>query len=213
MAISYNTSIVTAGLVCYLDAANPKSYSGSGTTWADLSGTGNNGTLTNGPTFSSVNGGVIVLDGVNDYIDIPLNMTNQSYTIMGAARYVVVGGRTFSARNNNWLMGHWAGTTQNYYSEGWVTGAGSGGLDTSWRVYAATGNYASDSWALYVNGDLNAGPNTNGTNGPNGFAIGSYAAGSEFSNSHISNLLVYNRVLSAAEIAQNFNALRGRYGL
>lgn len=212
MGISYNSSIVTSGLILCLDAANPKSYPGSGTTWFDLTGN-TNGTLTNGATYNSANGGVIALDGVNDYIDVPLNMTNQNYTIMGAARYVVVGGRTFSGKLNNWLMGHWSASTQNYYAEGWVSTAGAGTADTNWRFYAATGNYSGDSWALYVNGELNVGPNSGGANGPNGFAIGSYAAVSEFSNSHISNLLVYNRVLTATEIFQNYAAMRGRFGL
>ena len=213
MAINYNPKIITDGLVLCLDAANPKSYGGSGTTWTDLSGRGNNGTLVNGPTYSSANGGVIALDGVNDYIDVPINLTNTNYTIMGAARYVVVGGRTFSAKNNNWLMGHWSVSTQNHYAEGWVSGVQSGPGDTNWRIYAATGNYSGDSWAMYVNGVLNAGPNTGGSNGPNGFAIGSVSGTGEFSNSHISNLLVYNRVLTAAEIQQNFNALRSRFSI
>lgn len=63
--------IVRDGLVLYLDAANTKSYPGSGTTWNDLSGNGNNGTLVNGPTFDSGNNGSIVFDGVNDYISVP----------------------------------------------------------------------------------------------------------------------------------------------
>jgi hypothetical protein len=215
----YNTragglhQLVTDGLVLALDAANTVSYPGSGTTWYNLIPGGVNGTLTNGPTFNSANGGVIALDGVNDYIDVPINLTNTNYTIMGAARYVVVGGRTFSAKNNNWLMGHWNGSTENYYAEGWVSSVGAGTGDTNWRIYAATGNYSGDSWAFYVNGQLETGPNSNGVNGPNGFAIGSYQGSSEFSNSHISNLLVYNRVLTATEISQNFNALRSRFGL
>ena len=86
------------GLVLALDAGNIKSYPGSGTTWYNLIPGGVNGTLTNGPTYSSANGGVIVLDGVNNYIDVPINLTNTNYTIMGTARYVVVGGRTFSAK-------------------------------------------------------------------------------------------------------------------
>ena len=61
-------NIVTNGLVFYLDAANKLSYPGSGTAWVDLSGNGNNGTLTNGPTFSSNNAGSIVFDGVDDYV-------------------------------------------------------------------------------------------------------------------------------------------------
>ena len=70
MGISYNPKIVTNGLVLCLDAANAKSYPGSGTAWTDLSGLGNTGTLTNGPTYSSANNGSIVLDGINDYTSI-----------------------------------------------------------------------------------------------------------------------------------------------
>ena len=60
--------ISTQGLVLHLDSANKNSYPGSGTTWTDLSGKGYNGTLTNGPTFSTDNKGVIVFDGSNDYV-------------------------------------------------------------------------------------------------------------------------------------------------
>ena len=69
--------IITDGLVIALDAANTKSYPGSGTTWSDLSGNSNNGTLTNGPTFNSGNGGSIVFDGTNDYINTTIiNVSN-----------------------------------------------------------------------------------------------------------------------------------------
>lgn len=62
--------IVTDGLVLHLDAGIPESYPRSGTTWFDLSGNDNNGTLTNGPTYNGVNGGVINFDGVNDHINL-----------------------------------------------------------------------------------------------------------------------------------------------
>ena len=62
--------IVTSGLVMHLDAGNASSYPGSGTAWTDLSGNGNNGTLTNGPTYSSADGGQIVFDGTNDFTAI-----------------------------------------------------------------------------------------------------------------------------------------------
>jgi hypothetical protein len=68
-------SIVRDGLIFYLDAANTKSYPGTGTTWFDNSGYGTNGTLVNGPTFSSANGGIIVLDGVNDRVSNTVNLT------------------------------------------------------------------------------------------------------------------------------------------
>lgn len=73
MSNQYGPRIVTDGLVLCLDAGNNKSYPGSGTAWTDLSGNSNNGTLTNGPTYSSNNKGVIVLDGSNDYISIQKN--------------------------------------------------------------------------------------------------------------------------------------------
>ena len=67
MAILYNPGIITNRLVMCLDAANIKSYPGTGTAWSDLSGNGNTGTLTNGPVYNSGNGGYISFDGSNDY--------------------------------------------------------------------------------------------------------------------------------------------------
>ena len=68
MAIGIGSDNVESGLVLAIDFANPKSYPGSGTTVYDLSGNGYNGTLTNGPTFSTEYGGALVFDGSNDYI-------------------------------------------------------------------------------------------------------------------------------------------------
>ena len=68
MGLSHSPKIVTNGLVLCLDAGNTKSYPGSGTAWNNLSSTSNNGTLTNGPTYDSTNGGSLIFDGTNDYI-------------------------------------------------------------------------------------------------------------------------------------------------
>ena len=70
MAFNYSPKIVTDGLVLYMDAANSKSYVSGSTTWNDISRSGNNGTLINGPTFNSSNGGSIVFDGTNDYVNL-----------------------------------------------------------------------------------------------------------------------------------------------
>ncbi len=70
MTYFHSPRIPTDGLVLALDAANTKSYTGSGTTWSDLSGNGNNGTLTNGPTFDSDNGGSLDFNGVGDYAKV-----------------------------------------------------------------------------------------------------------------------------------------------
>ena len=77
------------GLVLHLDAANNKSYPGSGTTWTDLSGNDNNGTLTNGPTFNASNMGSIALDGTNDYIyrSSLSNFNSSTYTVLLWAKF------------------------------------------------------------------------------------------------------------------------------
>ena len=69
MSLYHSPQISLNGLVLCLDAANPKSYPGSGTTWTDLSGNGNNGTLVNGVGYSSDNLGSLVFDGANDYVN------------------------------------------------------------------------------------------------------------------------------------------------
>ena len=78
--MNYGPKTVTNGLVFCVDAADKNSYSGTGTTWNDISGNGNNGTLTNGPTFNGSNLGNIVFDGTDDYtstnLDLSWNNTN-----------------------------------------------------------------------------------------------------------------------------------------
>ena len=212
MATRYSPAIVTSGLVLCLDAANPKSYSGTGTTWTDLSGNGYNGTLVNSPTFSQ---GVFTFNGSTNYINVSgVNFATGTSTIMGAARYTgATRGRIINGLNNNWLMGHWANTTQNYYAEGWVSAVSSGTNDTNWRIMTATSNTTSPSYSLYVNGTLSV-SNTNGTAGPNGLCIGAYAGGvGEFSTGQCGFVLAYNRILTAAEILQNYNATKSRFGL
>jgi hypothetical protein len=82
MAVNTRNSIVTNGLVLYLDAANRISYVSGSTAWNDMSGFSNNGTLVNGPTFNTGDGGSIVFDGVNDYITLGTqNLISTDFTI------------------------------------------------------------------------------------------------------------------------------------
>jgi len=217
---AWQTPIVTSGLIMYLDPGNKDSYSSFGTNVRDLTGSGNNGFLVNSPSYSASYGGVLEFNGSTNYMYVPtINLSSGASTIMGAARYTGTGttGRIINGEYNNWLLGNWGSSTQNYYAEGWVSAVGAGGNDSTWRIYAGTGNTATDSWAMYVNGALNAGPNANGSQGPNGLAFGVYGAGgafnSEWSASQVGFVLAYNRVLSAAEIQQNYNAFRARYSL
>jgi len=208
------SAIVTNGMVMFLDAGNKNSYVGYGTNVKDLSGKGNSGIFTT-PIWSNSNGGIFQFNTTN-YIRVnTLILTSGTSTIMGAARYNSGSSRAriISAITNNWLLGHWNGNTENFYSTGWVTAVGVGIGDTVWRIYAGTMNTAGASYALYVNGILTAGPNNAGTQGPNGLCIGTSIGFPEPSNGELGFVMAYNRVLSPAEIIQNYRAMKGRYGL
>ena len=211
--------IVTNGLVMCLDAGFTPSYPGVGTTIYDISGNGNHGTLYNGVGYSTNSGGVLTFDGSDDLVTTSgPNLISTNYTVMGAARYTgspkgrIING-AYSINGNNWLMGHWNNSTENYYAEGWVSPVQAGISDTSWRIYSVNGDIVGDSYALYVNNILSAGPNNSGNSGPNRFNIGGLGVGSESSQGEFSFLLAYNRILTTAEMTQNYNAYKSRFGL
>jgi hypothetical protein len=216
LGLAHSPSIVMNGLVLALDAGNTKSYPGSGTTWTDLSGNGYNMTLTGSPTFSSSNGGVLQFNGSTQYGTLSsLNYSTNTFTIIAASRYSgATRNRVISSVSNNWLMGHWSGTTENYYAEGWVSSVNAGANDNNWRIYAATENYSSDLRSLYINGAANITNSTAGSAGFNGLSVGRWGVGpSEYSTCEVSFIYVYNRILTISEISQNYNALRGRFGI
>jgi hypothetical protein len=213
MSYSNGPQILTNGLVMYLDAANKKSYPGSGTTWYDLCGN-YNGTLVSSPTFTSDFSGVVNTTGAGARVQASgINLSSGTYTIIGSARYNgSTKGRIISATGNNWLLGHWSNSVANHYAEGWVTSVGAGGSDQTWRIYAATGNSSTDNWKFYINGILNA-DNNGGSQGPNGIQIGGVFGTSEHSDGQCGFVIAYNRVLNNLEILENYNALKSRYGL
>jgi hypothetical protein len=133
---------------------------------------------------------------------------------MGAARYTGTSphGRMINSVNNNWLLGHWNSSTENYYAEGTVYGISAGPDDTNWRIYTGTGDISGDSWGFYVNNSLIV-QNNAGVQGPNGINIGRQGFGGEWSTGQFSFVLVYNRVLTTAEMTQNYNYFKGRFGL
>jgi len=213
---------VTNGLVLYWDAGNLDSYPGTGTTIYDLSGNGNNGTLVNGVTYNQTNGGVLITDGIDDYIycNTP-NLSSTNFTEMGAARYISFvrpgglypGGRMINASSNNWLMGHWGDTVDNYYAEGTITGINGSISDLNWRIYAGNGDISGDVYSFYMNNSLYA-SNGGGSAGPNGVMVGKYPLSNlENANGAFSFLLIYNRILTTAEMTQNYNYFKGRFGL
>ena len=209
-------NIVRNGLLMFVDAANINSYPGTGTTWYDISGNGNHMTMINGVSFSKANSGVMMLDGTNDYIELPsFNISTTNHTIIGASRYAGAGprGRIFSAHSNNWLMGHWNGSIKAYHPNNWVSFGISG--TTEWLIHAVLENYSSDLWTYYCNG-VQIASNNSGAEGPNGLSFGNWRQGgvaAELAIAEIGFFMVYNRLLTNEEINQNYNALKGRFGL
>ena len=228
--------IVTSGLVLSLNAADRNSYPGSGTTWTDMSGNGNNGTLTNGPTFNSANGGSILFDGSNDAVMIPRvypgvlsitsNITTTAwiyYRDIGYTSWMIVIDDMGSAPFTSWCM--WiddsapaAGKRIATYDNGSWLRSTSTIAPNVWNCIAMSksGNTAN----FYINSVFsNTVTFTSLTNGiytpetDTGTGIGNHTSNSYPFNGYIANVQVYNRALSAQEVLQNYNAQKSRFGL
>jgi hypothetical protein len=223
MSLAHNPRIVTDGLVLALDAANPKSYPGTGTTWSDLSGNGNNGTLLNGVEYSANNKGSMIFDGVNDFCECTDNGVSLT-SITFDCWLKVNSTATFFSQ----LLGlkssagaiYIAPNTTNLFGQLTISGVGNIGTGSetvstnTWTNVCVTWESGS-TIKLYLNGiykrqSVTATGSISGTSG--GFWLARYASGT-YINSTIGISKIYNRSLSSAEIQQNFNALRGRYGI
>jgi hypothetical protein len=206
-----------------LDAASRKSYPGTGNVWRDLSGNGNNGILTNGPTFSSANGGSIVFDGVDDYVSTPPSILYRVNTITCSCWVKII-----SLNGLNYFLANYSGGVDgwimNYDGRFRVDGRING---SSYQFFATNDNFPINNWYnvvfvrnnqysyLFVNsvlaGSFTWSTSVNYTNA-NNLNIGAWTT-DEKSNSNISQVQIYNRALTPQEIQQNFNATRGRYGI
>ena len=211
-------NIVTDGLVAVFDAGSERSYPGSGSTWYNLIGTVN-GTLS-ATSIGTTTVGTMTFDGVDDSIDIPLaSLASTDFTVIGVTqRTATQSGRLISAKTNNWLLGQWSTQMRQYFSEGWVTGAGAAGGtttdDLNTHIWCGTGDISADTYKFRGDNVDYTEISTGGSQGPNGFSLGRYAIGnSEYGRGTITVVLVYNRVLTDAEINQNFNAQKNRFGL
>lgn len=230
---SFIPNFITQNAKLYLDFANPLCYSGSGATATDLSGTGNNATLVNTPTLSPVNNGVLVFNGTNTYANVSGTSTGgNQFSIMFWVKFTSFGSNQRpvskdggSGTNRDWLFQmNGAGTSLGFIA--WNT---SGTLysapmnltfnTNNWYHIAATYDSASDNLIKsYVNGvRINSvsisGALRNNTNV--GVSIGRYGLGGEHLNGSIGQVAIYtstDAVLSPAEIKNNFDANRTRYG-
>ena len=223
MSLHHSPKIVTDGLVLCLDAANKKSYSGSGTIWRDLTQSANNFSLVNGTSFSNSNQGSFLLDGNDDVISIsnPINIPNtessssadiwfNTYTTSGTKQILFVGkdGNSYQIeiRSNILRMGVWGG--------GFLVSSNITPSTFTW--YNCTISTNGTTHNIYLNGQLiNSNSTATQTGNVTRIVIGSYLlnGGNEQFNGLISNVKIYNRVLSASEISQNYNSLKGRFNL
>ena len=223
MAIAYNPSIVRNGLVLYLDAANIKSYLGSGTAWSDLSGNGRNGTLTSGPTYSSSNNGSIVFDGTDDFVACSGTVTVTAATFVAWIRrngsQGTYDGILFSRGTSVTGMSFFSSDQLGYtWNDAMNTYNWASGLivpDLTWCMVAVSVTSASATAYLCQSSGITTATNTvsHTSTVMDDVKIGI----DEFSNrcftGNIAVAQLYNRALSAAEIQQNFEALRGRFGV
>jgi hypothetical protein len=228
MSLSHSPSLVLPGLSLCLDAANSKSYPGSGTTWTDLSGNGNNGTLVNGVGYSGSNLGSLSFDGVDDYTNHSpiLSSGQQKYTISAwwktsvNNRIQVVWEQNSSTSTTNtraaliFINANWGFNGQsndahdkvpvrvNQWTNGVIT------IDTT---------LGTNPVKIYENGSLYWEGNTSGS--ASNLNVGNFASGlgrkissnSEYFIGNIAQVSIYNRALTASEIQQNYNALKSRY--
>ena len=238
MGVVYNPKIITDGLVIMLDAANPKSYPGSGTAWTDLTGNGYNATLINSPTHNS-NIGFISFNGTNQYADhtvptISTGSTDFTFEVWFKMRTLPTtsygaNGHIWGGENGNDVVlyvnpassgesklnliyddSRYTGGT-GHFTDGTITA-------NSWVQWTCQGRESDDTIAHYLNGSLDrtftavyAGQETKVRNTDAMIAYDSRY--SKYSTLDCAVIKEYNRILSASEVAQNYTALRGRFGL
>jgi hypothetical protein len=210
--------IVTDGLVLNLDAANTKSYPGTGTTWSNLATTSNNGTLTNGPTFNSANGGSIVFDGTNDFVNTTLNVDANPNTIAVWFNASQTNGNRGIALSDNGGWDKGFEIADGLFAIHTGDNFASTGIPASSNIwYYGVIIYTASSMNFYVNGmnvwSAGAPGATTGSTLELGRANYLNGAGSRFFTGKIAQASVYNRALTATEVLQNYNATKSRFGL
>ena len=229
----FGPNIVTDGLVLHLDAASKRSYPGYSTTWKDLSGNVNNGTLTNGPTFSTDGAGSFFFDQTNDIVDISKNGAelgiadtaisgeliikkvsgNPSYNLQGHMGFGGSGeGLSIKNTNPTYFLDAYNASgirvTTHFHSTAFANT-----YQYTWLILCFT--FAGETLKTYTNGEYyTTGTYTGGlqTIQDKDFSIAK-GFGYYRTYGNIASTKLYNRELSADEVAQNYNATKGRFGL
>jgi hypothetical protein len=222
----FANTIVQQGLVLNLDAGNPYSYAGAGAAWYDVSGSGYVSSLTNTQTYNSDNGGSINFNGSTESVSAGPN-SNLFLADMTAEVWIKI-----TAMSGDWVRIIGTGSDPRtfglwYYVDGRILWQRTGSSAVNPEIFPATPVLTVGSWAhvaattigmshvLYLNGvSIGTNPSAGGPWGNSNTAITiGYAGYHAYSNSNIASARLYTRGLSAAEILQNYNATKGRFGL
>lgn len=214
---TYGPRIVKDGLVFYVDAANPKSYVSGDTTTNDLISNGT-GTLENGTGFSEENNGNWSFDGTDDYItidglnDITVNTISMWLKVSYTGNKVIMEKGT----NSKMMFQPASNNAQIFYANLKSYNGGTGYLnsimDGTWKNWVQIED--TDFSYFYVNGVLqNSQANTSNLTNSNPLVIMARTGGVAPQSGNVGPVQVYNRALSANEVLQNYNALKGRFGL
>lgn len=225
MSQIHGSRIITDGLVLYMDAANTKSYPGSGASIYDLSGNGNTGTLVNGVGYSTDNCGCLTFDGVDDYVQI-----SETITFSKDGSTIIIDFKLNDFPDVGEFYGnhaHLTGVNDIYRSYISVGSSGQilaeGNVNNNYWISTSSGTVqtglfyrltvvAQDSIVnSYLNDVLVDADRVIISNMPL-LTIGGNST-DQYIDGVVSTITGYNRALSPTEISQNYNALKGRYGL
>lgn len=229
MGLGHGSSIVRSGLVLHLDAANKKSYPGTGTAWNDLSGKNNNATLNNAPTFSNNR---LYFNGTDESAVVTYDATDFTFGLEQTIFIVLSPTESDGNRRNPYDQSYGGSGTWTHEPGGTITffygqsvGGGNGTPYTAYSssvisqnetacvatVRSVSGNFRR--W--YKNGIVTYNENNAVynpvSNSTNNITIGNGYAG--YYMGYIDMVLVYNISLTDAQIRQNFEAIRGRYNI
>jgi hypothetical protein len=233
-AAAGGAEIATSGLVMYVDASKPASYT-SGSTWFDLSGNGRNISLVNGASYSASGGGSIELDGGSGHLLVanagnvsPWN--NQTFTVdlwwnryADNRNYEILWSQDFTSHTDPYYANHIrmdntaAHNPGNYFSgaPGWATNPTTNNAITGpgWNNFIFVRDSSGNS-TIYKNGTLWSNFNNPGTvtyhSNPIWIGRSNFASSAA---SRFGSIRYYNRALTAGEVATNFAATKTRFGL
>ncbi len=227
-------NIVTNGLVLNIDPSKPSSYAGSGNTIYDLSGSGNTGTLTNGPVFSGLNGGSLVFDGSNDYINLP-NSSNLLtfgtnpfsiefwiyYTSESGIRTILSNYSDYNTDYNTYFyLGVYTYQVLSMVNKVLLLGSSGNFINNTFGADIVVNQWThiiftrdGSTFICYKNGlQVSSVSQSSNYSGVRSTKIGGGVASISTIVGNLPSMKIYNKALSAVEVQQNYNATKGRFG-